>query len=424
MLGVAAIKADKYPGFRGMFLRRELTQLEPTIERAKQILLPLGWQYAEVKKIFHHPNGSSNLRFRPLDKDVDAQRHQGHSFSDIFAEELTNWPDPSPLRKMQATLRSAEGVPTQFWATCNPGGPGHTWVKAMAIDPAPAGYELINSPDWGELVYIPSRVEDNQLLLKNDPHYIERLKMSGSKELVRAWLLGDWNIVEGAFFDNWDADTVVQPFAIPDDWARFRSLDWGSAKPFSVGWWAIAGDDTETADGLIERGTMVRYREWYGCKRPNEGLRYTVEQVRAGIIQREVEDRVKPLIGVADPAIFAEDGGPSIAERMLPLIWRPADNKRVARGGAMGGWDQMRERLRTKKIRCFNTCKDSIRTIPVLTHDPSRPEDVDTNAEDHAADEWRYACMSRPLPRKPVEAKQPERDLWGRILTTDSWRVA
>jgi len=48
-------------------------------------------------------------------------------------------------------------------------------------------------------------------------------------------------------------------------------------------------------------------------------------------------------------------------------------------------------------IYCFSTCSASIRTIPALQHDPARMEDVNTESEDHAADEWRYACMSRPF---------------------------
>ena len=44
----------------------------------------------------------------------------------------------------------------------------------------------------------------------------------------------------------------------------------------------------------------------------------------------------------------------------------------------------------------------SIRTIPALQHDPARPEDVNTESEDHAGDEWRYACMSRPFVPVPV----------------------
>jgi hypothetical protein len=57
-------------------------------------------------------------------------------------------------------------------------------------------------------------------------------------------------------------------------------------------------------------------------------------------------------------------------------------------------------------IYCFATCTDSIRTVPMLQHDKDRAEDLDTTAEDHAADEWRYACMSRPYTRpKPGEPK-------------------
>jgi hypothetical protein len=44
----------------------------------------------------------------------------------------------------------------------------------------------------------------------------------------------------------------------------------------------------------------------------------------------------------------------------------------------------------------FDICTDFIRTVPMLQHDAERPEDLDTAAEDHVADEARYACMSRP----------------------------
>jgi hypothetical protein len=57
-------------------------------------------------------------------------------------------------------------------------------------------------------------------------------------------------------------------------------------------------------------------------------------------------------------------------------------------------------------IYFFSTCTASIRTIPVLQHDPKKAEDLDTNSEDHAADETRYACMSRPWIKK-APAKEP-----------------
>jgi hypothetical protein len=70
----------------------------------------------------------------------------------------------------------------------------------------------------------------------------------------------------------------------------------------------------------------------------------------------------------------------------------------------------MRSRLVGKDgvpmIYCFSTCADSIRTIPTLQHEPNRAEDVNTESEDHAADDWRYACMSRPwIKEKPREEK-------------------
>jgi len=117
---------------------------------------------------------------------------------------------------------------------------------------------------------------------------------------------------------------------------------------------------------------------------------------------------------VIDPAAFARDGGPSIAERM-DLPWRRADNSRVAKIGAIGGWDEVRQRLKSKEqgLRIFSTCTHLIRTLPALQHDPNKAEDVDTNGEDHAPDALRYGCMSRPVIRdKPSsEPRRFEQDL-------------
>lgn len=423
MIGKNAIKADRYgKAQKGIFFRRELPQLEAAIERCKEIYIPLGWTWAEQKKIFTSPMGST-LKFRPLERDSDAEKYQGHDYTDVYFEELPNYPDPKPVNKLRATLRSAKGVPCQFHATGNPGGPGHNWVKERYIDPAPQGYEIIEDAEGQQRVFIPAKVHDNKALIDNDPMYISRLKLSGSEQLVKAWLDGDWNIIEGAFFDCWSNEMVLEPFEIPEHWLRFRAFDWGSAAPFSVGWWSVVGDDYIHKGQVLPRGALVRYREWYGSKGPNTGIKMTAEQVTEGILERENEE---VTYSVADPSIFAEDGGPSIAQRMRPIYWKRADNKRVARKGLMGGWDQMRQRMigiEAPMIYCFNTCIASIRTIPTLQHDPNKAEDVDTNAEDHAADEWRYACMSRPWV-KVVDSMKPETDAWGRTVNKESWKTS
>jgi hypothetical protein len=399
----------------GLMVRRQRTELIETIERSRVIYGPLGWTYHEQDKMWRSPDGA-RLRFAYLERDADADGYQGHSYTRVYVEEIGSFPSERPIRKLMATLRSGAGVPVSFKCTGNPGGPGHQHVRRRYVDPAPAGWERIIDPLTGlDRIYIPSRIADNKYL---GDQYVQQLKGVGSETLVRAWLEGDWSVVEGAFFDCWSSAHVIRPFEIPADWLRFRSCDWGSAAPASVGWWAVAQDDYRIGPGdvglpvmgaahqqgdqgaVIPRGALVRYREWYVASGPNIGLKLTAEEVADGIKARE-QPGEKITYSVMDPAAFAVDGGPSIAERMgsRGVHFSRADNKRVSQKGALGGWDAMRQRLKGEArpmIYTFSTCVDSIRTIPALQHDLDRPEDVDTDAEDHAADEWRYACMSRP----------------------------
>lgn len=411
----------------GMAFRKERTQLTELIERAKQILRPIGHVWHEQDKYFRGPKGG-RLRFTYLESDSDADAYQGHSYTRLYPEEMGTFPSETPINKLQATLRSGNGVPCQMKGTCNPGGPGHQWVKSRyRLDTHPQGFELFESEFINPFtkkkvtktrMFIPSKVTDNSFL---GDDYVANLFQVGSDNLVRAWLEGDWSVVEGAFFDCWSTGRhVLRPFAIPDDWLRFRSADWGFARPFSVGWWAVAGDDYSHDGHVIPRGAIIRYREWYGCNgTPNEGVRLPAEQVGAGIRERETGDRIS--YGVLDPAAFASDGGPSIAERMARgttgsngVTFRPADNKRVSQRGAMGGWDQMRARMigdpdGRPMLYAFSTCRDFVRTVPALQHDSAKPEDLDTDAEDHAADDGRYGCMSRPW--IPVAAKAKAKPL-------------
>jgi hypothetical protein len=190
----------------------------------------------------------------------------------------------------------------------------------------------------------------------------------------------------------------------------------------------------------LPRGCLVRYREFYGCRpdKPNTGLKMHAVAVGKELAKLEKDD---PGItyGVLDPATFAEDGGPSIAEEITrgsgnTVFWIKADNRRVTLRGAMGGWDQLRARMVGDEglpmIVCFSTCLDSIRTIPALQHDRHRPEDLDSDGEDHAADEWRYAAMSRPwVPAsdKPKADRTKRRDWFAEDEDedmVDDWKVA
>lgn len=429
VLGKYALKAKRYgKHFNAVFFRRELPMLDDAIERSSEIYGPLGAKWLEQKKTWRFPWGG-RLRFRPLERVEDAEKYQGQNLTDACVEEAGQYPDSRPIDRVNGVLRSAHGVPTQLLLTGNPGGPGQTWIKQRYIDPAPMGMQVLTRllPNGREhkFVYIPSRVQNNRILLQGDPDYINRLYLVGSQELVKAWLEGDWDAIEGAFFGEFSTQRhVVQPITLPKHWTRFRSMDWGSARPFAVGWYAVS--DGELAQ--FPRGALIKYREWYGMKdgSPNTGLKLTAEEVGKGIKEREAGEKVD--YGVLDPAAFAEDGGPSIAQRM-GVVFRRADNKRVGVKGAMGGWDQLRERLKGDErpmIYFFSTCVHTIRTLPALQHDSSRAEDVDTDGEDHAADETRYACMSRPW-IKTGNAVQKPRSRWDKAFEgeeSSSWKIA
>lgn len=391
----------------GIFVRRKFKQLAEVIARTKQIFPKMGGKYNEQKAEWRMPGGG-RLKFVYLERDSDAEEYQGHNYTRVYVEEVTNFPSSGPIDKLRATLRSGTGVPVGMRLTGNPGGPGHNWVKARYIDPDPAGYKIIaescdvmiddvNVTVSLERVFIPSKLGDNMLLLRNDPTYVLRLRQSGSEALVKAWLEGNWDIVDGAYFDI-DEERHVKDRGIirfaPPQTIRFRSFDWGSARPFSVGWWAIADGTWPVSDEEepLPFGALFRYREWYGAAGPNKGLYMTADMVAREITKMEVGDRIR--YAVADPAIFIRNGGPSIAEGMAQNRWRRADNKRQP------GWEQVRQRLQGengKPMMYFaDSCEDTLRTLPVLQHDDDNIEDLDTDGEDHAADEIRYACMSRP----------------------------
>lgn len=423
VLGEFAAHAGKYgQAANALMVRRSRTELKETIQRSLQLYSKLGGIYNGTEKMWVMPGGG-RLTFAYLDNDTDAQNYQGDSRTRVYVEEIGNFPNPEVVFMLRATLRSASGVPCKLIATGNPGGPGHGWIKDRYIDPAPLGWKPIptelKNPFTGEVtiksrVYIPSRVTDNRFLGSD---YVANLQMTGDEKLVRAWLMGDFSAIAGAYFDCFTHDKhVIAPFKIPDHWTRFRAMDWGSFRPFVVLWFAVSDG---TVPG-VPKGALVVYREWYGGSGPNKGLKMASDEVADGIRQRETADE-KIAYSVCDPSMYIQDGGPSIAEAMHKkgVQFRAADNSRVT------GWQEVRGRFigdDKPMLYLFSVCTNTIRTLPILQHDQDKPEDLDTEGDDHCADALRYGCMSRPwgrtLPprRENIQGleKMSLNDLWER----------
>jgi hypothetical protein len=263
----------------GLILRKELIQLKDLIKESIRVYTPLGWRWRESPKTWTTPEGAV-LTFAYLESDQDAEKYQGWNLTWIGVEELTTFARPEPLFRLMATLRSPNpDLMVCFRATANPGGPGTTWVKRRYIDTAPLGYKIITDPETGlQRCFIPARATDNKYISSD---YLERIKLAAPNEgVLRGWLYGDWNIAEGAFFDEFDtAKHVIPQFKIPDDWPRFMAFDPGSSDPAAALWAAVVpeaydrdfvGSDSKgMGQGRrvrLPREALVVYRELYIAK--------------------------------------------------------------------------------------------------------------------------------------------------------------
>ena len=401
-LGEFWLHAERYGiDARGLMLRKTREDLKETRAVAEAMYADAA-EYSEKGNFFRF-RGGARLYMAYLENDHDAEHYQGWSLTRLYVEEVTQFSSSTPIMRLLATLRSAKKIRCQMRLTCNPGGPGHHWVKSMFIDNG--AYNSIVDADTGiTRVFIPAKLLDNPALLMNDPRYVDRLRSVGSPELVRAWLEGDWNVIEGAFFPEFtEARHIIQPFTVPKHWTRFRAMDWGSAKPYAVLWFSVVQDDYPIGNGrVLPRGALVAYRELYGASAPNVGVKLPAEKV-AGLIKASEAEGEEIDYGVLDPAAFAVISGPSIGETLgiNGVYFRRADNTRLSIPKRMGGFDQIRQRLQgdgdgRPMLYVFSTCRDLIRTLPMMQHDDVNPEDMDTDGEDHLPDALRYGCMSRP----------------------------
>ena len=416
--------------WKGILFRQTYPQLQDVISKSKKIFMRLPKAqrpvYNESQHFWRWPDGEM-LYFRQFMKPDDYWNYHGHEYPWIGWEELCNWPTDEGYKRMMSCCRSSTaGMPRHYRATTNPYGPGHNWVKRRFRLPGGRFVPITDSKDdTGKLepprVALQGHISENMILLKADPEYIDRIRASArNKSELAAWIDGSWDIVAGGMFDDVWEDKVhfVKPFAIPSSWRIDRSFDWGSSKPFSVGWWAES-DGSDFLDGSGRwrssvPGDLYRVYEWYGTTgKPNEGLRMLAVDIAKGILEREeawgIRDRVQP--GPADTSIFDAENGNCIADDMEQTIrldngtlvhggvsWERADKRP---GSRKTGWEQMRAafraavptpgRAREKPgIFIFNNCQAFRELVPVLPRSDKDPDDVNTDAEDHIGDECRY----------------------------------
>lgn len=428
-----------YEGIAVGYFRRKFTQLQGAggaIFRATSLLAPMldtglvKWNGTNFRFTFF--NGSI-LQFAHLQHEDDVFNYQSQQFDVIAFDEATHFSRFQYRYMLTRNRSNTPNMPRPFvMMGTNPGGPGHTWFKDEFVrigDPEKVHMCEVEPGRFEEHIFIPATLSDNSALEERDPEY--RKNLENQPEHIRRQLLeGDWDAVDGVAFPEWrSAIHIIDPFEVPEEWIKFRSLDWGYSKPYACHWFAVDYD-----------GRLYCYRELYGYGgSADKGSKEDPADVAKRIWEiehwQDEEGRWHSenlYDAVADDAIWGgkQDNSPDIAEQFLNA-WIELDRKhgtktmlwrKVGKGpkSRISGRLEVHHRLKVPKddnhkptgekpmLLFFKNCKHVIRTLPELLNDDKNPEDVDTNMEDHAYDSIRYGCMSRPITTKP---KSPEKGL-------------
>jgi hypothetical protein len=442
------------PGLDTFLFRRTLGELEDNhIRKIQRELPPELGRYNDGKKRFEFYNGSG-LNFCYCEREDDVKRYQGAEIHVLGVDEAAHL-SGGQLGYLITRIRLGEfsdKIPEQFRHQLprgvfgsNPGGPGHQFLKENFVDPAPPmtvfHNENLKDPDDPEdlgktCIFIPARMKDNSHLDKGYGGQFGFLP----PELAKALREGDWDAVVGQALHTLsrepDTGHLLRPFTPPRHWTRFCSIDWGTAKPFSVGWYCVSDGATLAAkDGMPERyippGAIVRYAEWYGWNgKANQGCRMESPAVARGIILRESERNDPPLdYRIIDSAARNKHDGPSVVERMQDtderFRLRPSEKDRKA------GYAEFLTRLAVDPeaggpmFFCTANCTHFWRTVPTLTLEENDPEKgPSTSLEDHVYDEVVYALLSRPMTRTQEEFEDEERREQMRALKRSGSRYA
>jgi hypothetical protein len=377
---------------RALLLRRTMPELRDLINHSQRLYSKAfpGAKWREQEKEWRFPSGAK-IEFGYAENMTDALRYQGQSYTWIGIDELPQYPSPDIYNFLRSSLRSVDPeIPVYLRATGNPGNVGSQWVREMFVDPAKPNTTFdisIDTPVGTKTItrrFIPAKLQDNPYLMQTDDYYA---MLASLPEVQRKQFLeGDWDAFDDSAFPEFSKNIhVVEPFEIPKGWQRFRSADWGYSSPACVLWFAIDYDNN-----------LWIYRELYTKK-------ITADVFARKVLELENGEYIR--YGVLDASTWAKRGdiGPSIAETMIQTgcRWRPSDRTPKSR---ISGKLEIHKRLKftdeKKKepgLRIFSTCRNLIRTLPLLPLDDNNPEDINTDVEDHAYDALRYGCMSRPM---------------------------
>lgn len=400
------LKLVHHPQFRGLVIRKNANDLSDWVDRARNVYTSEDFQakFAGNPAEITFPSGAI-IRTGHLKDDNAYEKYQGHEYHRILIEELTHIPNEEDYLKLISSCRSTiPELKPRVFATTNPGGRGHAWVKKRFVDMGEP-IKIHKDPITGRgRIFIPATVDDNPTIVDNDPHYVRFLE-GLPEDLKKAWRYGDWDVFTGQFFKEWKPEIhVCRPFDIPKNWQRYINGDYGFAKPSAVYWNAIEP----------ESGKVYTYRELYVTEHTGEKL------AEAIVRMTETDENVDWLVMDSNIKDAGKEGGRTILDQMEEVFERhkwdlPIRLAKKGTGSRMSGWDLVRGYLRVQydaygnpktRWQIFDNCENLIRVMPLQQYDENKPEDLDSDLEDHAPDSARYGFQALAEPFTKPKIKQ------------------
>lgn len=399
----ALLFALRYPRSKQLVLRRTYAELEKSLIRTSLALFPREvYSFNSTCHTGKFKNGSC-IDFGYCAAECDVYQYQSAEYDVIRFDELTHFTESQYLYLI-SRVRGANSYPKQIKSSTNPGGVGHSWVKARFVDAAPPGEGFVGG-DGMKRIFIPALLDDNRFLSEADPDYKNRLLALPERER-RALLYGDWNIFEGQYFTEFSTKAhVINPFEIPDSWRKYRTVDYGLDRLACL-WIAIAPDGVcYVYREYCESGLPISVAAEAILKRTPTG-----EDIYATLAPPDLWSRSQET-GKSKATLFSEYG----------ISFTKTSNDREC------GWLAVKELLMDRgdgpRLRIFSSCREIIRCLPALTVDKIRPTDCANEPHEitHAPDALRGFAIFRTRPAEQLTARRSRwsADMWEDYSTAD-----
>lgn len=384
----------KYPLANALVVRRFYTTLRDScFAELKWAIHNLGLdEYFRCKEspleITYIPTGQK-IFFRGLDDalKITSITVEIGALCFLWIEEAFELEEEEEFNKLEESLLGdcPEGHFKQITLTFNPWSES-TWIKTRFFD--------IEDPN---VLAITTNYTCNEWLSDDDREVFERMRIE-RPERYRVSGLGEWGVDGAVYFEEFDSAVhVIEPFAIPDHWLIYRSIDYG-------------------LDALACLYIAV----------DTQGCAYVVGEVYAHnlIISeaaeaiRKAEIREQEYITYAPPDLWArmKNNGVTVAEEFHKngVALTKSSNQRIP------GWLQVHEWLKvltdvdgvgqTARLKIFSSCRNLIRCISAIKADKRDCNDVATDPHEltHINDALRYWCVMHTQAAREPDNRTPE----------------